>query len=102
MESDMTLPGQIHVACDTTVFRYVLHNRSPWLDDFAKMAGENVVFSLADHALAEVINQLDKSHSIASQYSIALRQCARFISREVPFLPGKAQLINWCKTHPDE
>jgi hypothetical protein len=102
MEREMTLPGQIHVACDTTIVRQVLHNKSPWLDDFAKMAGNNLVFSLADHTFAEIINQLDDCRLDASKYSIAIQQCTRFISREVPFIPGKAQLIDWCKTHPDE
>ena len=98
----MTLPGQIHVACDTTVFRYVLHNESPWLDDFAEMAAGNlVVFSLADHAVAEVINQIEGNSLPADELTNAIRQCARFISPALPILPGKKQLINWCKTDPN-
>ncbi len=69
MEREMILSGQIHVACDRTAFRYVLHNEPPSLDDFAKMADKNIVFSPADHAGAEIIKQLEESPSTASKYN---------------------------------
>jgi len=102
VERQFTLPGQIHVACDTTIIRCVLHNESPWLDEFAKMAEKNhVVFSLADHAIAEVLNQIEDNRFSTEKLRNAICQCARFISRTVPILPGKKQVIEWCKTDPD-
>lgn len=60
MEAELTEKAEIHVACDTGIFREVLHKNAPWLEDFKAMTKSGVIFSFADHALAEIIKQLEE------------------------------------------
>ncbi len=101
MEAELVSPDEIHVACDTGIFRSVLHNEAPWLADFEAMAKAGVVFSLADHALAEIVNQLEEKKFSGEDYARAIRACARFVSSKVPILPGKKELAIWCDQNPD-
>ena len=55
----MVSSNEAHVVCDTVIFRSIFHKECPWILDFEQMARAGVVFSLGDHAVAEIINQFE-------------------------------------------
>jgi hypothetical protein len=101
MEAELTKDGEIHVACDTGIFWDVLHKNAPWLEDFKAMAKSGVIFSFADHALAEIIKQLEEGRFTEAQYVQAMTAFQDFISPEIPLIPGKRRLAQWCQSDPD-
>jgi hypothetical protein len=101
MEAVLTKDGEIHVACDTGIFWEVLHKNAPWLEEFKAMAKTGVIFSFADHAMAEIIKQLEEGRFTEAQYVEALTACKDFISPEIPLVPGKRRLAQWCQSEPN-
>lgn len=100
MEAELIKEDQVHVALDTGVFWEVLHKNAPWLEDFKEMAKSGVVFSFADHAMAEIIKQLEEKRFTEAEYVDAITECKSFISPDVPLLPGKKRLGQWCQAEP--
>jgi hypothetical protein len=101
MEAELTKNGEIHVTCDTGIFWEVLHKNAPWLEDFKAMGKSGVIFSFADHALAEIIKQLEEGRFTEAEYVEAITACKDFITPDIPLVPGKRQLGQWCQPEPN-
>lgn len=101
MELELIPLERVHVACDTGILWRIIDEEAPWLEGFVRMAAAGVAFSLADHATGEITHQLDRGKISGADYVRGITQLARFVSPEVPILPGKAQLLKWCDPVPD-
>lgn len=100
MEKEFIRSGT-HVACDTNIARLVIDGNAPWLGDFKTMAAQGVVFSLMDHAVLELINQLEMGDFTEQHYTVGMAECRSFISSNIPILPGKRELGQWCVDSPN-
>ena len=101
MELELISLEHVHVACDTGILWRIIEKDAPWLEGFVRLATAGVAFSLADHATGEIIHQLACGKISGADYVRGIAQLARFVSPEVPILPGKAQLLKWCDPVPD-
>ena len=94
MNRDIIPENQIIVALDTNIFRQLCYNTFNWVGTFEKMAKNGYHFCFTDVALAELINQHERGSICGKQWENCLNQTSRFISKELPVLPGKKHLFN--------
>lgn len=82
----------VRVALDTAPIRNLAEMDEPpcWVEIFERMSADGYLFSLADNACLELINQISKGAIDASKHKRMLSSLSRFIDPELPVvLAGK-------------
>lgn len=85
---------EVVVTLDTGVIRNLCHDTPAWVEIFEDMAKHGYHFCLSDVLLAEIVNQFERGSITETQWQNCIRQVAQFVSKKLPFLPGKRQLFN--------
>lgn len=100
---------RIIIVLDTTVIRELCYGDPGWLPTFVEMSHNEYDFCLADHLVAEFLNQLQRSSISDDEYQSAFKKLSTFISPRLPILPGNKELFGMCgcledghKFDPDE
>lgn len=87
---------QCIVVFDTTPVRALAEHATlpSWVATFAKMSKDGYSFSLADNALAELLNQRIKGGLTDDDLRTICAALAQFLNPDVPVLPGKRDLMS--------
>lgn len=93
---------RVIIVLDTTVIRELCYGEPNWLSTFVEMSHNEYDFCLADHLVAELLNQLQRNSISSDEYQSALKKIDRFISQRLPILPGNRELFGMCNISKDE
>lgn len=87
---------RIIIVLDTTVIRELCYGEPNWLSTFVEMSHNEYDFCLADHSVAEFLNQLQRNSISGDEYQSAFKKIDDFISPRLPILPGNKELFEMC------
>ena len=84
---------RVIIVLDTTVIRGLCYDDPSWLSTFVEMSQNEYDFCLADHLVAEFLNQLQRGSISDAEYQRAIKKLSTFISPRLPILPGNRELF---------
>jgi len=90
------------VALDTGIGWALRHTEPVWISTFTNMRDVGYHFCISDIFLVEFLNQFETGRLTPAEFTHAIDQLNKCVSRRLPILPGKRQLYQMAGIHDPE